>query len=191
MAQIEHLMLGVMAAELVRLDEDDADDMPVPIAGHPGFARPDTIAHQRVKRFLAFERIDEQRDFRRKTQQQLVNLAGIVEPRRAIVGSAHGLLRAVWPGRQRRADYSCLRAYPGRRRVGLADLFRPGCVRPLPRCDGIGAAALPAQAEKPLASPQPSPTGIGSRYAAGAPWPAPARRQREAAAKRSGARRRR
>lgn len=29
-------------------------------------------------------------------------------------------------------------AYPGRRRVGPAGLFRPGCVRTLPRCKGIG-----------------------------------------------------
>ena len=98
MAQIEHLVLGVMAAELVRLDEDDADDMPVPIAGHPGFARPGAVAHQRVKRLLAFERIDEQRDFRRQTQQQFVDLAGIVEPRRAIVGFAHGQLRICLAG---------------------------------------------------------------------------------------------
>ena len=60
-----------MAAELVRFDEGDADNTPVSVAGDPRFTGARAVAHQRVQRLFAFERIDEQRDFRRQPQQQL------------------------------------------------------------------------------------------------------------------------
>src|SRR3954471_9978671 len=89
MAQIEHFVLGIMTAEPVRFDQGNPDNTTGRIASDPGLARARAVAHQCIKRLLTFERFDEQRDLRRQMQQQRVNLAGIVEPCRAIGNVAH------------------------------------------------------------------------------------------------------
>ena len=90
-AQFEDLVLGIMPAELVRIDDDEPDDPVHLVCRDPGFARARASADERVERFLAFERIDEDRDLGREAQQQRVNIGGILEPGLAIGDRGHAI----------------------------------------------------------------------------------------------------
>src|SRR5229473_4356351 len=78
--QVEDFVLGIMPLQHLGIDENEADDALLLVERDPGFAHPPAVANERIERLLASERIDEERDLRRETQQQRVNLGGILNP---------------------------------------------------------------------------------------------------------------
>src|SRR5205823_5361387 len=95
-AQLEHLVFGVMPAVRAQFDEDEPDDSVRLVDRDPGVAGAGALAGQRVERLLAFQRVGEQRDLRREAEQQIMDLAGILQRGRAIGDRSHLFLRFAY-----------------------------------------------------------------------------------------------